>query len=174
MGGESFVLKPLSTEGVSAALEKAQRYRLLNEPHEAVSICLDILAVTNAPAGTHAQARITLILALSDQLDEELSHFEEAMEVVSQLGSYERSYYEGILCERRAKAHFRSNALFARPMAYDWFRRAMTCFESAMTDPARPAGSEDAILRWNTCARFLMRHPELEPVVEERTEIQLE
>jgi hypothetical protein len=172
--GETFVLKQLSTEGVSAALERAQRYRLLNEPHEAASICLDILAVSNAPPGSHAQARITLILALSDQLHEDMAHFEEAMALVGELGGYERAYYEGILCERRAKAHFRSHALFSRHVAHDWFRRAMVCFESAMTSPSRPAGSEDAILRWNTCARLLMRHPELEPAIEERSEAPLE
>ena len=37
-------LKPLKTEAISAALEKAKRYRLLNEPDDAESICLDILA----------------------------------------------------------------------------------------------------------------------------------
>ena len=36
-------LKALSREAIPAALEKAERYRLLNEPGEAESICLDIL-----------------------------------------------------------------------------------------------------------------------------------
>jgi len=36
-------LKSLSKEAIPAALEKAERYRLLNEPGEAESICLDIL-----------------------------------------------------------------------------------------------------------------------------------
>ena len=40
-----FELKPLSLEGVPAALEKAMRYRLLNEPGEAESICHDVLGV---------------------------------------------------------------------------------------------------------------------------------
>ena len=40
-----FELKPLSREAFPAALEKAERYRLLNEPLEAESICRDILAV---------------------------------------------------------------------------------------------------------------------------------
>ena len=39
-----FELKPLSREGIPAALEKAMRYRLLNEPGEAESICHDVLA----------------------------------------------------------------------------------------------------------------------------------
>jgi len=38
-------LKRLHKDAIPAALEKAERYRLLNEPGEAESICLDILAV---------------------------------------------------------------------------------------------------------------------------------
>ena len=40
-----FDLKPLDLDAVPAALARAERYRLLNEPSEAESICLDILAV---------------------------------------------------------------------------------------------------------------------------------
>ena len=40
-----FELKPLSKESIKAALEKAERYRLLNEPGLAESICLDILEI---------------------------------------------------------------------------------------------------------------------------------
>ena len=43
-----FELKSLSPEGVDAALEKALRYRLLNEPREAESICRDIIQVDPA------------------------------------------------------------------------------------------------------------------------------
>ena len=37
-------LKPISREGVPAALQKAHRYRILNDPTAAESICLDVLA----------------------------------------------------------------------------------------------------------------------------------
>ena len=40
-----FQLKSLSMEGITAALDKAERYRLLNEPREAESICLDVLEI---------------------------------------------------------------------------------------------------------------------------------
>ena len=58
-----FDLKPLSKSAVPAALAKAERYRLLNEPMQAASICEDVLRVDpdNAPA------RVALILALSDE-----------------------------------------------------------------------------------------------------------
>ena len=38
-----FELKTLSPEAVPRSLAKAERYRLLNEPGEAQSICLDVL-----------------------------------------------------------------------------------------------------------------------------------
>ena len=38
-------LKQISKAGVAAALQKAEKYRLLNEPEQAESICRDILAV---------------------------------------------------------------------------------------------------------------------------------
>ena len=45
-------LKKISAAGVPEALEKAERYRLLNEPRLAESICLDILEIE--PANTRA------------------------------------------------------------------------------------------------------------------------
>src|SRR5205085_11166530 len=50
-------LKRLHKEAIPAALEKAERYRLLNEPGEAESICLDILAAD----AENQQAIITLL-----------------------------------------------------------------------------------------------------------------
>src|SRR5260370_17698500 len=58
-------LKQLSKEAIPAALEKAERYRLLNEPGEAESICLDILAVDPE----NQRAIITLLLALTDRFE---------------------------------------------------------------------------------------------------------
>ena len=59
-----FALKPISHESVTGALAKAERYRLLNEPGEAESICCDILEIEprNQPA------LISLLLALTDQI----------------------------------------------------------------------------------------------------------
>jgi hypothetical protein len=36
------------------------------------------------------------------------------------------------------------------------FRQAMDCFEKA--EAIRPAGNDDAILRWNGCARIIQRN----------------
>ena len=38
----------------------------------------------------------------------------------------------------------------------------------------RPAGNDDAILRWNTCARVLMENVRLRPEEDERGELRLE
>ena len=63
-----FELKTLAAEAIPRSLEKAERYRLLNEPAEAESICCDILAVEP----DNQQAIVTLLLALTDQFETRL------------------------------------------------------------------------------------------------------
>jgi hypothetical protein len=55
---------------------------------------------------------------------------------------------------------------------YHWLREAMACYEQA--EPLRAPGDDDAILRWNTCARLIHRHAPVRPPEEERVELQLE
>src|SRR5262245_37891502 len=97
-----FDLKPLSREGVPAALEKATRYRLLNEPSEAESICHDVLRVEPG----NQQALVTLLLARTDRLNRGYGvGATEAREMLARLKDpYERDYYSGIISEREAKA----------------------------------------------------------------------
>jgi hypothetical protein len=165
-----FDLKPLSREGLGRAVEKAERYRLLNEPAEAESICLDVLRLEPE----HRQALVVMLLALTDQFDERLAEAtQRAREVLPRLGDgYERAYYSGIVSERRAKAQMRTGTLGARHAAHDSFRDAMEWFEKA--ESLRPAGNDDALLRWNACARLLMANPQLQPAPEERFEAPLE
>jgi len=166
-----FPLKPISSDGVPAALLKAERYRFLGEPTEAESICLDVLAV----APDNQQAAITLLLAITDQFPEAPADGERrAREVLPRLrDDYKRAYYEGIIYERRAKAHLRRGAPGAGEMAYEWFRKAMTLFERA--EALRPPGNDEAILRWNTCARILERGADyVRPRVEQDYEPSLE
>jgi hypothetical protein len=153
----SWALKPISRDAVEAALEKARVYRLLNEPSQAESICLDVLGVDEH----NQQALITLILAMTDQFGRGPQPW-EAKEFARQLpGEYEREYYLGIIEERTAWSHLRLDAPGARFDAYELLREAMTHYERA--ESLRPAGNDDALLRWNTCARFLERHPEVGP-----------
>jgi hypothetical protein len=165
-----FDIKPLSPGAIPAALEKARCYRFLNEPLEAESICLDILAA----APDNQQALIILILALTDQFGSELSRpFAKATELIQRLeDDYSRNYYFGIICERRAKAHLERGAPGSGPIAFEWLRKAMRAYEKAITQ--RLAGNDDAILRWNACARMIMRNPEVVPPTEQLPEQMLE
>jgi len=151
-------LKKISKSSVPGALEKAERYRLLNEPSEAESICYDILNVDLK----NTEAQIMLILSLSDQLTDRMSAFDEAQDVVEALQSeYERNYYAGLLCERRARAHMKHGAIGYGHVAYDWFQDALEFFDKASN--CRPKGNDDSLFRWNAVVRTLEQHPSLQP-----------
>jgi hypothetical protein len=152
-------LKSLSKEAIPAALDKARQYRLLNEPGEAESICLDILEAEP----DNQQALIIMLLALTDQFETELNPaFGNAKELVNRVcDGYCQSYYTGIIFERRAKTHLSRGGPGSDALAFDWFRQAMEAYEEALK--SRPSGNEEAVLRYNTCVRILMKHPELKP-----------
>jgi hypothetical protein len=158
-----FELKPISRDAVPAALEKAERYRLLNEPVGAESICLDILEVDPE----NQDALVTLILSLTDQFPQRANEaFSAARDLVPRLASeYQRLYYTGILFERRAQSRLEQGGPGAGVVAYDWYRQAMEHYAKAAGQ--RPEGEDASILRWNTCVRVLERHPELRPEHEE-------
>ncbi|PYJ07306.1 MAG: hypothetical protein DMF06_16040 [Verrucomicrobia bacterium] len=164
-----FELKSLSASAIPAALEKAERYRLLNEPAEAESICRDVLKADPE----NQRALITLLLAVSDRFGKGYGVSDtQAKEFLARVTSeYERTYYSGILAERRAKAKLAQGTPGSRFYAYDGFREAMSWFEKA--EAIRPAGNDDALLRWNTCARIIMQN-KLVPREEERVELPLE
>ena len=163
-----FDLKPLDPDAVPAALARAERYRLLNEPSEAESICLDVLAVDPA----NQPARIMLLLALTDQFDQAAGAHKAAREVLAGLTSeYDRDYYAGIIAERRAKAQFARAGAAASAGVYEWLIEAMQHFERA--EALRQHGNDDARLRWNACVRFIQRHPQLSTSVDERREFEM-
>lgn len=165
-----FTLKTLSKEGIPGALAKAEHYRLLNEPLEAESICLDILEVDP----DNQEALIILLLALTDSFKQHLNPaFNQALEVLERLGDQScKAYYGGIICERRAKVHIERGGPGSGRLAYEWFRKAMDHYETAL-ESCSP-GNHDAVLRWNTCARILMRHPDVVPAPEKTGEEMLE
>jgi hypothetical protein len=163
-------LKRIARDAVPRALEKAERYRLLNEPGEAESICRDVLAVEP----DHPSALVTLLLSLTDQFASGArDRVAEAGAIAARLRDpYERAYYAGIVCERRGKATIEGADPGAVPNAYGWIREAMKRFEEA--EAIRPPGNEDAILRWNACARLLERHRDRWAGLEEAPEPQIE
>jgi tetratricopeptide (TPR) repeat protein len=144
-----FMLKTISKAGVPEAISKAELYRSLNEPEEAESICRDILAVEPE----HQLALRLLGLAITDQFCGDASdRVGEVEKLFQRLAErYERLYYTGLLHERRAKAQMRMGRT-THTLA-PLFEEAMRCFAEA--EMIRPTGNDDAILRWNRCARLL-------------------
>ena len=165
-----FNFKPISKDSISAAFERAERYRLMNEPMDAESICHDILAVDS----DNQQALKTLLLSLSEQFSTNLyPPYEEAVAILPRLlDDYTKTFYEGIIYERRAKSLMKRHGLGSGRMAYGWFRKAMHCYEEAME--LSPSDNDDAVLRLNTCARVIMQNPEVEPEPEKFDEHMLE
>ena len=121
-------LKILSKDAIPGALEKAERYRLLNESAEAESICLDVLAAEPE----NQQALIMLLLAVTDRFSKSYGVSDtQAKQILTRIrGQYEHAYYSGILAERRAKAQL------ARAVC----RRARVAHEAEL-DAGRVRGS---------------------------------
>jgi len=151
-------LKKLGPESIGPALAKVERYRLLNEPWEAESICRDVLEAEPE----NQEAVVGLLLSLTDQFRNDLSRVSEAEALIERIHDhYGRAYYRGIIAERTGKAHLSRGAPGAAPIVYDCLRTAMDWYEKA--EALRSAGDDDAILRWNTCVRLLERFSHLGP-----------
>ena len=151
-----FEPKPISKDAIPSALAKAERYRFLNEPGEAESICLDVLQIEPG----NQDAIVSLVLALTDQFPQHGSHglVTRAEELTGRLTDpYERVYYAGIIHERRAKAALQRDSFHSSASAAGWLHEALACFERA--DALKPAHNDDAVLRWNACARQLQKLP---------------
>ena len=160
----SYELKPIHRDSIEAALRKAHRYRILNEPMDAESICRDVLQIEPV----NQRALVCLLLTLTDQFADGLDErYSEARKVASELqDEYQKVYYSGIICERRAKAAYRSKVPACGYIAYEWFCQAMERYEVA--EKIRPQDNDESILRWNFCARFLMGHRDIRPEPEAR------
>jgi hypothetical protein len=163
-----FPLKPLHPDAIPEAMMKAERYRLLNEPVLAESICRDVLLVEP----TNQQAIVWLLLSLGDQFagPYKAMTVREARSLLARLFSaYERSYYAGVIRERQAKARLREGGPGAGFEAYELLREAMEYYEEA--EKVRPADNDDTILRWNSCARIIDNNPEVRPRPEGEIEL---
>lgn len=152
-------LKPIRIKAIaiSGALEKARQYRLLQEPEQAESICLDVLELDPE----HHDARILLILALTDQFSRsgQMLDPRRALVLVDNLADeYERFYYRGLVSERRARAMLVES--MSRSFTWEYFREAMQLYKKAQK--CQPESNDDAILRWNACLRTMSRE-RLEP-----------
>ena len=158
----TFELKSLHPDAIPQALEKAERYRLLNEPEQAESICQDVLAIDPE----NQEALRTLILAMTNRFaDPRPGSPDQARQLVPRLKSdYQREYYAGIIAEREGIAWLRSDKPRGGEAAYVCFRDAMKHYEAA--EKSRPPANDDALLRWNSCARMIMKHGDVAPADE--------
>jgi hypothetical protein len=155
--GETLALRPISRAAVPEALKKAEHYRLLNDPEQAESICLDVIEVDP----DNQQALVVIILAISDHFGSGRRPMSEVpvSEYLARLtNEYQRSYYTGIVRERRARAQLRHTP--AKHFAYDGLREAMEYYEKAAS--IRALDNDEAVLRWNSCVRTI-RQANLEP-----------
>ncbi len=141
-------LKRIASDGIELAIEKAERYRLLNEPMHAESICLDVLEVDPE----NQTALITLLLSLTDQFQGRLyDALKPAEELIERLSDeYDQHYYAGIINERWAIAQRELGT--GDSSVPTWLGKAMREYERAekLSDGKNP----DPILRWNTCERL--------------------
>lgn len=163
-------LKPIARDAIPRALQKAERYRLLNQPLAAESICEDVLAVEPH----NQEALVSLLLSLSDQFTGSPAEaYRRAHDLLREIkDEYQREYYRGILAERRAHAELEHGAHGSGANAYEWLREAMEAYERA--EHLEPEDSDDATLRWNTCARLLNTRREISPRAEPLYEPALE
>jgi hypothetical protein len=154
-----FALERLSAEAVPRALDKVHLYRVLNMPRMAESICHDVLAVEP----DNERALVELILSLVDQYAVPGPRVSSvtATQVIHRLSTpYLRAYYSGLDLERRALALIATGSAPGYAV-YEFLVRAMGFYRMAMDH--REAGNDDALLRWNTCARLLNQNPDLAP-----------
>ena len=144
-----YEVKRISAAGIAEAVAKAELYRSLNEPEEAESICRDILTIEPQ----HQLVLRLLGLTLTDQFTGHGSdRYYETKDIFLHLNDpYERLYYTGLLYERRAKAMLKAGQPPRSLLAL--FDQALRSFAEA--EKIRPAGNDDAILRWNRCVRLL-------------------
>ena len=113
----------------SCRSRQSRALSFLNEPSEAESICLDILAVDASN-----QALIILLLALTDQFGESADAHERARDTLALLESeYDKAYYAGIIAERRAKAQL------ARARGIERRRVRLDCRSHALLRTGRVA-----------------------------------
>ena len=98
---------------------------------------------------------MTLLLALTDQFHAgSTTAVKGAEEVLATVeAGYPRVYYGGIVRERWGLALLKAGD--PGRQAYAWLDDAMRCYEQA--EKLATGGNDDAILRWNSCARIIER-----------------
>ena len=162
-------LKSLTPTGIERALERAEFFRLLNEPSQSESVCLDILAADPS----NQRALVTLILALTDQFARSVAVSDARLfELIQKVtDEYQSTFLTAVVYERRARAVLEQHLPQSTFIAYELCSQAMGLYEVA--EKVRPGGNDDSILRWNACVRMIQQH-KLEPQSSEPSDTLLE
>lgn len=152
-------LKKISPEYITKALDKAEKYRMLNHPKTSESICRDVLEIDPH----HQDAIVQLIISITGQFSNPGKYpgtkLKNAQEWVSKLDNeYLRLYLSGLILERWAKAKVRD---LPGTDIYEYLHEATEFYEKA--EKIRPADDESVILHYNFCVRFIDRHPHIKP-----------
>ena len=71
-------------------------------------------------------------------------------------GGIRAKYYCGIVYERSGKSALERQTPRACYIAFEFYQQAMILFEEA--ENLQPSQNEDAILRWNACARKIQEN----------------
>ena len=153
-----FELKHLSRSGIPGAFAKAERYRLLNQPWEAESIYLDVLQVDP----DNQEALVGLVLALTDQFEPDglrACSPRRARCCRASATTTSAPTTPGSSASAAPRRSSMGPSSGAGAMAYELLREAKGWYEQA--EPLRPPGNDDVLLRWNACARLLMRFPQV-------------
>lgn len=160
-------LKPLMSEAIPEALEKARHYRLLNEPWQSESICLDILRTDP----DNQQVLVTLILAKTDQFEGfSKSDMDQALEAAGRVTSdYEREYCRGLIHERQGIAICKSPMPRSGFIAHGMLMQALNHYEKA--EKLQIGTNMEAVLRWNAVIRFIEQQ-NLRPAPKEDRDVQ--
>jgi hypothetical protein len=147
--------KRITPDAIPRALAKAERYRLLHEPEEAESICEDVLQLDPE----NQEALVMMILALTDSFQKGTARVQQrARFLLTRLTDpYARTYYDGIISERWAKAQYNPHSY--NPFVYSGLKEAISLYEKAQA--LSSPGNDDAVLRWNACARFIDNNPHI-------------
>ena len=161
MAEMKFKLRSIAKSAIPRALQRADRYRLLNEPRCAESICLDVLVIDPE----NRVALRTLLLSLTDQFTSggAARQMEHAKQILPKLDAYEQKYYAGIISERFARYQLHLGHPGANSAAYAYLREAMQLYDEA--NELAADGNDEAVLRYNTCVRTIAWQNLSEPQV---------
>jgi hypothetical protein len=157
--GDMLTLKKISKSYVPSALLLAEKYRMLNHPRTAESICRDCLEADSENQETITLLILSIIQQFSDPVkyaDIRLRHAEEWIDKLQ--SEYQKEYLSGLTLESWAKARVRE---ISGSDSFEFFKEAMQFYEKAIL--IRPENDESALLHYNLCVRYIDNHPHVGP-----------